>query len=127
MENAKVAIFEDREELRRLLSNQLVTTGHQVVAEADSLRAAGQVINHLAPGDIDIALLDGNFTPGRLDSGEGRTIARLLRARLGETVRIINISYSEAPIEGADIQIPKDDLRAIEQDIAAYKPADRQP
>ncbi len=122
MEKAKIGIFDDREEIRYLLGTRLIAQGHEVVVEADSLGAAGQVISHLAPGDIDIALLDGNFSAGRLDSREGQIIARLLRAKLENTVRIINISGSDVPIEDADVQIPKDNFGAIQADIAAYQP-----
>lgn len=107
MENARVGIIEDNELVRGMLSRFVVEMGlHEIVFTAQTMNEALAAIESLQPGDVDVALVDGNLSPNRDDSSEGAQISELLRAKLGETVTIIGISGS-GPVEGADINIPK--------------------
>ena len=107
MENARVAIFEDDPQIQRLLAMFVVEQGlHRIVALARSIEEAVTAIDALEPDGLDVALVDGNLSPGREDSAEGAQIAAMLRAKFGDMVTIIGISGSN-PIGAADINITK--------------------
>lgn len=118
MEHAKIAIFEDDELARQLLAELLEYSGHEVVAKAGSFEESVKVVEALEPGAVDVVLLDGNLTEGRNDSREGSQIAQALRAKFTEEFRIVNISASDSPILGADVNIPKYDSGEIRNYIS---------
>ena len=126
MENAKIAIFEDRAELRELLNINLTAyTTHSVVVEAGSVEEATKVVNELNPGDIDIALVDGKYSPKSKDCSEGAQIVELLRAKFGDLVSIVAISSAhedEVKAMNADEIKPKYRPDLIRDYIAQLKP-----
>lgn len=105
MKQARVAVFEDSPDWQRLYETFLADDGHQVVASATSMPEARETIDALEPGDIDVALVDGNISPNARGAFEGDELANLLRIKLGN-VTIIGVS-NERDIVGADTNIIK--------------------
>lgn len=105
MEQAKIAIFEDSPLLQDNLATILALENHQVIAQASSMQSAEEIIEELLDGSLDVAIVDGNLSPGAYGCSEGVLIARLLHEKFSA---VTVISYSgERDIEGADIQFGK--------------------
>ncbi len=120
MENAKIAIFDDHEDSRTFLKI-ILNKEHEVVVEAGSVEEAALKIEELQPGELDVALVDGNFTPGKNDCSEGSQIASMLNAKLGETISIVGISNIPAEVvavKGAEKNIHKERIDLIRNYIA---------
>lgn len=116
MENAKIGIFDDREDIRGLLKLLLEQEKHSVVVEAESVEDSAQKIDSLHPGDLDVALVDGNLGMAS-DLSEGAEIARLLREKMADVV-IVGISSTGEPIEGVDENIDKMESGKIKEYIS---------
>lgn len=108
MEQARVVIIEDSDVMRFAYNASLSVAGHQVVAEATSMTQVHEVLGNLEPGQVDIAIVDGNLTPGARGCDEGARVVELIREMLPE-VRAIGAS-NEQPIRGADINVDKGDI-----------------
>jgi CheY-like chemotaxis protein len=105
MDKARVAIFEDSEAMQQVVSHIVQANGHLVVAQARTLGEAESVIASLEPGNLDVAVVDGNLDSERLGGYDGARVARLLREKLGE-VMIIGYSATDE-IEGVDHHLQK--------------------
>jgi hypothetical protein len=83
MEKARVAIFEDSEQLRNLYKALIARSrlGHIVVAEAASLPEAIGVLNQHDSGDlfIDAIVLDGNLSEGDTSGSDAKEIVSRTR------------------------------------------------
>jgi CheY-like chemotaxis protein len=117
MQEAKFGIFDDSEYVRQAIADLLENDGHHLVVEAETVEEAERKIVSLRPGEIDVALVDGNFS-GANDNQDGAKVAEILRSRLGTTVHILGISGTEKPIEGTDEDITKNNLTGIREHIA---------
>ncbi|MCA9332377.1 hypothetical protein KDA00_00720 [Candidatus Saccharibacteria bacterium] len=110
MDNARIAHFEDNESLRQLLSEMFQYYGHAIVGVASTMEEAGQLVEHIEPGEVDIAIVDGNLTrngPGQVgENRDGAEIANLLRSKFGNSVTIIGYP-GYGVIEGADVNLQK--------------------
>jgi response regulator of citrate/malate metabolism len=114
MENIKVLICEDQRYLQNMIRMFLVEMGlHEVVGQAHSVDEARELIGQLEVGDFQVALVDGNYSPDRIDSAEGTEIIRMLRAKFGKEVKIVGIS-SATPMEDADENISKNGMEIVE-------------
>lgn len=105
MERANIAIFEDDESLREMLGMIAALYGHDVTAYARSMPEAVAVIETMAAGEIDVAIVDGNLDRQKIDGHDGAEITRLLHEKFEDTV-VIGFSAS-GDVEGADHNIPK--------------------
>lgn len=82
-----VLIVDDDEDSRELLQELLKMSGHHAVA-AGSAAAALQCAVEVRP---DLALIDLS-----LPDGDGRDVARRLRAQLGDSIRLVALTgYSD--------------------------------
>lgn len=115
MDGAKVAVIEDGDMMRSIVREQLESSGHKVVAEADSLERAFEVVGAIATGDIeaDVIILDGNLRP-RTDNGEdARRVAEMIRER-GVTSKIIGFSLNPMATYGVEVDAdPGKDLVGV--------------
>lgn len=100
MNGARVAIFEDQEAIREILSLSLTTRGHMVTLEAESMEAARSALDLISEDDFDVAIVDGNLDVGTISGENGAEIASLIRQKAAR-VAIIGFSAS-SPVEGAD-------------------------
>lgn len=105
MEQARIAVFEDSLELQDNLAMILGLEKHQVVAQARTICEAEDIICELPIDSLDIAIVDGNLSPGASGCAEGVHITRLLHEKFS-LVTVIGYS-GERDIEGADIQFGK--------------------
>lgn len=106
MDGARVAIFEDHEGIREILSLGLITNGHTVMLQAGSMNAARTALIDLTENDFDIAIVDGNLDGGTISGEDGAEITRIIRQKAAN-VAIIGFSAS-SPVEGADLDAGKD-------------------
>ena len=113
MENARIAIFEDREIVRNFLKYLVETKNHQVIAEIASIEQAREFIDSPEASLTDVALVDGNLISQEAKSTgyHGGEITRRLKSTL-PGVKVIGISAS-GPIEGADKSFIKPDLDGL--------------
>jgi DNA-binding NarL/FixJ family response regulator len=113
MQEARIVIFEDQENVRQLIKRnfEAENTGNgydfSVVAEAATMESSRQLIETLDENEVDVAIVDGNLTLGETESDEGKEIINLLRSRL-PTLAIIGYSGG-AKEYGADFQLLKTD------------------
>lgn len=106
MKNAKIGIFEDSELIQTTLGFILSNDEHHVALQVHTIPEAEQAINDLSGDALDIAIVDGNLSPGAIDCREGAYITQLLHERFS---KIVVISFSGMKdIEGADIQYGKE-------------------
>lgn len=105
MDHARIAIFEDSELLQDNLATILGLEKHHVVARATTMEAAVKTIDALPEASVDIAIVDGNLSPGAYGCTEGVRITGLLHEKF-KSVTVIGYS-GERDIEGADIQFGK--------------------
>lgn len=106
MDGARVAVFEDNEDIRTLLSLNLGAYGHSVTVEAETMDAARSIIETSADDAFDVAVVDANLDPGVVMGENGDEIARLLRQKVSK-VAIISFSAS-CHVAGADCDAGKD-------------------
>ena len=117
MLHAKVGVFEDHLLHRDTLRQTLEIYDHNVVVEVGTIDEAREIIPVLTPGIMDVAIIDGNLRPSVIDGEDGREVAGLLRATLGQ---ILLIGYSGAGcVEGVDIDTGKD-IRGVVKAIEQY-------
>lgn len=112
MEGARIAIFEDNEDVRTLLSLNLGMFGHSVAVAAESMDAARSAIETSGDDDFDVAIVDANLDPGTVRGENGDEIARLLRQKAAR-VAIISFSASHH-VEGSDVDAGKDVNTVVE-------------
>jgi CheY-like chemotaxis protein len=108
MEGARIAIFEDSEEVRFLLSENLKSGGHTVVLEAGTIEGSLNAIEASQPGSLDLALVDYTFE----GKEGGPIIVDKILEKLGR-IAILNIS-SIYEIQGIP-HIEKDKIQGIEE------------
>lgn len=106
MDGARVAVFEDNEDIRALLSINLGVSGHSIAVEVESMSEARSVIEASDDDSFDVAVVDANLDPGVVMGENGDEIARLLRLKVGR-VAIISFSASHFVL-GADSDAGKD-------------------
>lgn len=83
MEHARIALFEDQENIRQLIAAALDQSTHEIVAEASTVDEALQVVDQVERGDlnVDVILLDGNLDSGQMDCSDARRIAAEIKDR----------------------------------------------
>lgn len=105
---ARVAVIEDEPGLQTLYGRWLQSGGHSIVARATNVTEAGDVIDTLKAGDVDVAIVDGNLGSSR-NGEDGSLVIQKLRARLSD-VKIIGASSDLAGVFGADVNLTKPDM-----------------
>ena len=105
MEGAKIAIFEDNESVRSVIRIRLFGSAHTVAHEATSLAESMSLIETMEEGDIDLALVDANYSGSIEDGSEGELIASILRNKFKNLV-IVGISGTR-PIPSAHYNVDK--------------------
>ncbi len=91
---AKIFLVEDDEASRGYIRDVLESGGHRVVAEAKSLKEALASVAAVRDLRVQVAVLDGNLTPGDSSCDDGRKLAAALRAGV-PGIRILANSNSE--------------------------------
>lgn len=121
MEGARIAVIEDREQLRQAMRLLLEHHGHEVVAEAADLDEALALVDDMADGVVkaDVMLLDGNLQPAT-DTGED---ARLISERVlnrGLAIAVLGFSLGSMHRYGVEVTAdPGKDPIAVVEAIAA--------
>lgn len=108
MENARIGLFEASPGVRAVIRIVFEKHEHAIVMEAGSLEEAREVLASLGPGQMDIAVIDGNFTPGSKDNSEGGELAGLVSEK-DEDIVIIGIP-DEGIVEGAEYNRSSKDI-----------------
>jgi DNA-binding NtrC family response regulator len=125
MDGANVAIFEDDLDLQEGFADILNYLGHEVVLQAASLDEAERKIGSLDPATdkIDVALIDGNLSAGKIDCSDGAKVVQLLQSKLG-TIPTIGISGA-GHIEGVTANISKANFGEIAHFIGELSAANQ--
>lgn len=111
MENSRIYLVEDNEQVRGFMKLMLEELGgHKVVKEAASVQEVKASIGSFEPDEVDVALVDGNLGTSN-DQSDGARVAAEIRTHLPGVV-IIGISGS-GPVEGAHVDINKLDSEII--------------
>lgn len=114
--SAKVFLVDDNEGYRDTVKIVLRgVTGHEVVAEAGSLVDALNEIPNLLKKGVNVAILDGNLTPGDISGDDGRTIASEIHKQAPEIKVIVN---STEPYDFGD-RFVKKDIRELAEAVTA--------
>lgn len=120
MEGARVALIEDREQMRRMMRLLLEDNGHEVVAEASDLDEALALVDDMADGvvEADVVLLDGNLQPATDTGEDARRVSERLQNR-GVTTAVLGFSLSSMERYGIQVTAdPGKDPTAVMQAIA---------
>lgn len=117
MERAKIFLFEDHGLTREYMVMLLKNLGHTVTVEAVSVKEAEEAVASLEEGDIDVALLDGNFLRDKGTESEGAEVAALLGEKF-PGLPIIGMSGSGRDIIGATHKVEKIDFNQATKIIA---------
>lgn len=110
LENARVFIAEDSEEIRDLVKKSLEKSGHQVLIEAASFEEAMEKIKEAKDKGINVAVLDGSLPD---DSSHGPKIAEDLRLVIPE-IKIVSFSGKEVFWGDLNLHKPEDVSRVGE-------------
>lgn len=112
MEKARLAVFEDSYNIREMLRIASEMAGHVVVAEAVTVDEALHIVS---TNDFEIAIIDGNLNPGKIDCSDGKTILAEIRQRRPQaTVVWFSNVPSETVSVDCDIDIGKDVFGVME-------------
>lgn len=76
---AFIFIAEDHEKSREIAKKHLARAQHPVLVEASNLATALSLVEQLPVLGIELAILDGNLTPGDDSGNDGKTIAEAIR------------------------------------------------
>lgn len=108
MEVGKVAIFEDdphfSERAARFI--EMGESPHTVVATANTLDGALEVVGQIAEGELEcnVVVLDGNLTPETADGRDARTITAAIRdAKL--PVKIVGFSLDRMSAYEVEVSV----------------------
>ena len=118
MDKAKIILIEDSEGWRNDIRADLEAGGHVVEALACSVETALLLVDLFAqsPGSLDVAVVDGNLSPGSENGADGERVAEDIHSRLPGVV-VIGISL-DGTVPGADLNVPKDSSRALHKAIS---------
>lgn len=112
MENARIAVFEDSHHIRGFLKLAAEMSSHSIVAEAAELQTAVEVIDQ---NEFDVAIVDGNLNPDKIDCTDGKTIITALKSKRPEAAIIW---FSSIPAQAVnaecDADVGKDVFHALE-------------
>lgn len=101
---SRIFLAEDDENAREGLKASIERSTHTLNIVATTLNEALAAIGKLAEAKIEIAILDGNLTPGVNSGDDGRKIAEEIRKlNLG----IVIITWSLSEYDWGDILVPK--------------------
>src|ERR1044072_8583260 len=107
MEAGRVVIFEDdrffSERAARIIQ---ADSTHTVVATADTLDGALEVVVQMATGELerDAVVLDGNLTPDATDGFDARAIAQAIRSA-ALSVKLVGFSLGRMSTYGVDVDV----------------------
>jgi DNA-binding response OmpR family regulator len=102
MENARIAVFEDKETIRNFLCAAVETTSHSIIGEAATLQDALQLIED---EEFDVAIVDGNLHPENGYCEDGKEIVAQVRAKK-HAAKII--WFSAQPAKSVNIEVDID-------------------
>jgi chemotaxis response regulator CheB len=105
MKSARLAVFEDSETTRQYIDITLLGSAHQVVATAETRKAALSVVEQMQLGKlaVDVVLLDGNLDHN--DFSDAHAIYGQIQ-RLENQPLVLGISSNFLTDEG--LPIPRD-------------------
>lgn len=94
LENARVFIAEDEEEVIKIIEGALIPEGHQVLIRVTSFESAINAIEEAKEKGINVALIDGSLSGEQPDHTHGLRISQALKAAI-PGIKIISISGRE--------------------------------
>lgn len=104
MENAKILLAEDDENVRHVIRKNFADSTHEIVREEATLHGTIQAIEDIRDGrlECDVMLLDGNLSRDSRDCEDARIVVDLAHAyELG--VKIVSISSMHMPDLGINV------------------------
>jgi len=107
MENARIFLVDDEGLVRNVLTEVVEEAGHRVTHKAAGFNEAVSMIDVLELGEVDVALLDSNLGNPNTKQFGGKRLAEILRNKLSETVKIVNISSGPDVFKNQDVKIRK--------------------
>lgn len=126
VDRARIFWAEDSVDYRETAVELLAQAGHTVVRTANTLDESKKAVPHLEEDGIQIAIIDGNLTPG--GSGkDGPAIISYINYLHPKIVTIGNSTLDR--VDGADFQSPKrfGARGLLEAIVKATYPANRPP
>lgn len=128
MEKARIVVFEDNAEIKKLLNLAISETSHQIIAEAETRQEAEVIIDRLCcPEDelkADAILMDGNLRESPGHGEDASYLAELIKVRKISSVIIGFSANSLSYNPNIDIDFGKSNLLQIIDFINAYPDAD---
>ena len=113
MRKANIIVFEDQPQyidgiIRNFdPGNNGTEYSFSIIAMADNMTDARELIDKLEEHEADVAVVDGNLSPGEVKCREGKEIVFLLKDKFAD---IVTIGYSNSPRDfGADVNVSKQD------------------
>jgi CheY-like chemotaxis protein len=103
-EKARVFVAEDHQSQREIITEYLEDAEHTVVAHAENLPQAVDLIKRFRELNIQVAVLDSNLRQRDLDGSDGRTMLALIR-ELAPHVKTVGMSND--PFPGVDYDLGK--------------------
>ena len=123
-ESAKIFLVDDNKSDLFNTRYFLEKAGHEIIVEATSLDKALMLIPELTEKGVNVAIVDGNLTPGDSSGRDGQMVAREIRKQTqGQGIKIVAYSSSSKKYEYGDIFIEKgptkEGMREFAKAIAA--------
>ena len=102
-ENAELTMFEDSEAFLHMMKDYLKRKGHNVIATANNLEEADELVGKLIAGEIvvDAIIMDGRLLEDS-EFNHGEFYSKMLREG-GVSTTIIGLSGSSAPWSDIDV------------------------
>lgn len=110
VEKAKVFVAEDDPSIQQVIKWFLSKGGHEVVLQAQTLSEALRSIKQFEKLGIQIAVIDGNLTPGDISGSDGYQLATAIR-QLAPNVTTIGMSVLS--VDGVDIDLGKNRISEL--------------
>lgn len=111
VEKAKVFVAEDDPSVQQIIKTILSRGGHEVILQAQTLSEALGSIKQLEELGIQVAIIDGNLTPGDTSGSDGHQLATAIKQL---TPHVKTVGMSALQVHGVDIDLGK--MRIFELD-----------
>jgi hypothetical protein len=118
-EHERLVVFEDDPQLKKIMLRSLKVLGHEVVAQAETMEEARDLIPKIGELQISAAIIDGSL--GEYSRGKhGEEINKKIKELFP---KVFTIGWSGDFIEGVDVHFGKGSMRDIFNTLKEIKPS----
>ena len=115
MEHARIIVVQDYlldRYIHRLCCQEF---GHVLLGEADTAADAKRLVDGLKPGEVDVAIVDGELGTSVRRKTDGEEVGAYIHAKL-PGVTVIGTSL-DGNVRGADVSFPKENVEGLYLEI----------